>query len=357
MRVFWYLVLAALFSGVSCAESIQNQPPMWGYQLDGRINALISTNNSFLVGDDQGVYRLGYSRNLIWSYPASSSVKAVKQVDDAVLAASEDGFVRLFDVRGHLLWERTIPGYVGFPKALDMRDDVVLVGSMDGFVYMLGKNGDYKWKRHIGSYVTEISIYGESIIAVSDRQVYILDLNGGVKRNLNIKGYIRRASIAKEKAVVALDDKKLYLYDTNGMIIWDTNLNDDITALDAGEDILVGTKGGMVYDFALNGSRNWVANVTYHVLAVESGEGYGVVSTIEGKTILFSSHGNTRWYYETEGRSTIFDSYDNNIIAGTSHGRIFYSKLPKKDPATSMVMVGAVVVIFGVAAYMVFRNW
>ncbi|MBU0761707.1 MAG: PQQ-binding-like beta-propeller repeat protein [Candidatus Altiarchaeota archaeon] len=357
MKVFWWVLSVLLLTGNAFATSIQHQPPLWGYQLEGRVNTLVCSNNSLFVGDDRGIHNIGYSRNILWEYTTYSTVTSVDEQDNEVIVASSDGIIRSFGKNGQLLWERTVPGYVGLPKALKLDKDMILAGSMDGFVYLFDRKGTYRWKRQIGSYVTEIDLVGETIVAISDRQVYFLDLEGKVKRNLDIKGYIRKASVVQDKVAIALEDNKLYLYDLKGNILWDKDIVHDITSLDGKNDLILGTAGGIIYNLALNGSVNWMDNTTYPVLAVKDGGGYVIASTLEGKTILYSGLGKVRSYYSTEGRVLLFDACDNNIVAGTSKGRVFFSKIPKKDPMSTTLAIGGVFIVSLLAVYMVYRSW
>jgi hypothetical protein len=342
-------------SGVSGQDSL-SQPPLWSYQLEGRINSLTLDNSTILVGYDGGVQSLSYSKRVNWIYKTSAAVTAIK-ANETILVATSDGYVRMLDRGGRLLWERQVPGYIGYDSAADFGHDMIVCGSMDGFTYMFDKDGVYKWKRLIGSYVKAVHILNDTILAVSDRQIYLLDFDGRVKRNYNIRGIIRAYDLSGDKSTVALDDEYLYQYNKTGGIVWNYNLNEQANNIDTGYNLTVGTRDGKVLKFTKYGRVAWSKNVSDSILAFKADKDYVLVGTLDGKVILLSPDGSVRWYYDVVGRPAAIETYDTNIVSGTTTGRIYYTKMPKKDLKTSFEISAVVVGIVCLALVMVWRNW
>jgi WD40 repeat protein len=355
---FCAIIVVLLCMQYNVDADIQYRESDWSAQLDGRINALFCLNNSFIVSDESGLHRIDYNRKVMWSYPLLSQITAITERGGLVFVSSSDGHIRILELGGKLLFERGMPGYVGFPKALDFDGELFIAGSMDGFIYAFDRDGHYIWKRSVGSYATEVKIVDETIIAVSERQVYLLDREGGVRRNLNILGSIRKAAVDDEGISVAGEDKTLSYYNLSGGLIWSMEFDRDITSLDMGsETILAATNNGGLYSLCRNGSIKYQRDLIYPVVALKAAEGYGVVSTADGRTTLLSDMGGTRWHYDVDGRTTVLDSKDNNLVAGTTRGKLHYSRVAKKDPMASTLALLVVIIVIVICAYLVLKNW
>jgi len=351
------LLIACFFIASVSGESVYRQDPIWGYRLGGKVNSLAPLGNAILIGSESGLYLLDYNKALEWYHPTDEPVTSVSAHKDRIIASSSDGMLLLLDKTGKLVWDRRIPGYVGYDKALAADDGGILCGSMDGFVYMLDWKGTYLWKHLVGSYVTNVGIIRDNIIVVSDRQVYLLDPDGKVKRNLDIKGYIRSSAIGGDMVVVGMDDGVVRAYDLNGTALWANNLSENIGPMDMDGNITVGTKERHLTMLGSDGKLYWKLNVSDSVIAVASSPEFVLVGTMDNKVHLYSIGGALRWYYGTEGRPNTLSIRDRDAVSGTNAGRIYYSRIPKKDAITSLMLSAAVIVILAAMLALISKSW
>ncbi|MFH0863281.1 MAG: WD40 repeat domain-containing protein [Candidatus Altiarchaeota archaeon] len=347
-----------LLSGVSADNQVYKQAPMWAHHVPGKVSTLNALNDTTLIGGENGLYKVDYAKITAWFVETSGSVTAVKPLDDGrIIGASSDGSMKLVDAAGNVIWDRTVPGYVGYGNALDADDGGIICGSMDGYVYMLDLNGTYRWKHLVGSYVTYTRLLADRAIAVSDRQAYILDRDGKVRLNLNIVGYIRYAEVTEEEIIIGMSDGTLEVYDIDGSRMWGYKTGQNITAVDGDSNITVGTRERHVYHLSKDGTLLWELNMSDAVAAVRGDEGRILIGTQDGKSSLYTDQGGLKWFYETDGRPTALDMRGQHVISGTTTGWTYYSKLPTKDPATSFIVSVAVMAIVGASLLMVSRSW
>jgi hypothetical protein len=338
------------------ADGFYRQEPIWSYSLNGKANSVTALNESILVGAESGVYALDYDKGLLWFDGTQAAVTAVSSRGN-IVAAESDGTVLLLNRSGGIIWERQIPGYVGYDEAIDIWEGDIVCGSMDGFIYSFDNGGTFKWKHLIGSYVTNVKIVNDTIVAGSDRQVYLLDLDGRVRRNLGLSGFIRSFGVTDNVIAVGMDDGRLYGYDLRGNLRFSSDVGENIDAMDASGGIVLGTKEGHLMLFREDGRMLWKTNVTSGVIAVKSDGENILASTMGGKVELYDMDGLERWYYEPNGKATALSINGKNIVSGTSVGKVYYSRLIKRDSASSFMISVAVVLVIGAAILVVGKSW
>jgi len=352
------LVLAAviLLAATAQADGFYRQDPFWTYNLKGKVNSLLTQNDSVLVGSESGIYSIDYDKNLRWFYSTSSAVTALEG-HNSIIAAESDGTILLVNSSGGVIWERQVPGYVGYDQAIDIFGEEVVCGSMDGFIYAFDTLGAFKWKHLIGSYVTNVKIVNDTIIAVSDQQVYLMDLDGRVRRNLGLSGFVHSSAIMDNMITVAMDDGHIYSFDIQGKPMWTSEVGEYVDAMDAHSGIVVGTKEGHLMLLREDGKMLWKMNLTSDVIAVKTDGENILASTADGKVELYNIAGSMRWYYEPEGKATTLAINGRNMMAATSTGKVYYSRLIKRDSTSSFMISTAVVALIGAAILMVWKSW
>jgi len=213
------------------------------------------------------------------------------------------------------------------------------------------------WKHLVGSFVTGAYLLADRVVAVSDRQVYVLDVDGTVRLNLDISGYIRQAMVSEDLIVVGTDGGYLKAYGTNGEKRWEEKLGEYISVVDGNGNVTVGTREQHLFSYGENGKLRWKLNMTDGVVALKSTDDMVVVGTKDNKVFIYSSDGSLRWFYPTEGRASAIAVDNGNVLSGTTDGWIYYSKLPRRDMLGSFVIAVAVVVVVTAALTMVSRSW
>ncbi|MFH1055374.1 MAG: PQQ-binding-like beta-propeller repeat protein [Candidatus Altiarchaeota archaeon] len=357
MRRGLLVLIALICIETVSATSVYKQTPLWSQHVPGKVNSIKTLNNTILVGAENGVYSIDYNKRQLWFHPTGGSVTAIKVWNNTIAASSDGALVLLDTSTGRMLWERRIPGYVGYDSAIDANKDGILCGSMDGFVYMLDVNGTFKWKHLIGSYVTNVRLFDDMEVAVSDRQVYILDNEGKVRRNLDISGYIGASAITRDRIVVGMDEGGVYAYSPNGNVMWERNMSEYISAIDADVNVTVGTREKQLMRFTPDGELLWRVNTTESVIAIESRGDYVLASTRDNRVTMYGSGGTIRWYYETDGKASALSMNDRDVASGTTTGGVYYSKLPKRDVMASFMISAAIMLIAGAAIMVVYRTW
>jgi LPXTG-motif cell wall-anchored protein len=358
MRGATAAVIAFLLAQVAAADSeVFRQEPLWSRPFQGRISVIEPVDGGVLVGAENGVFLVDGSNVQRWYHPTGGAVTSISSVGGFIVAAS-DGSLLLLNESGGLEWDRHIPGYVGYDAAVDADGQSILCGSMDGFVYMLDRNGTFLWKHLVGSYVTGARIVGDTVVAVSDRQVYYLDLEGRVRRNLGLQGYIRSFAIAPEAVYVGMDDGFVYGYGLDGSLSWSRDLGEYVSAMDYDGNLTVGSKEMHLFRFGAGGGPMWALNLSDGVVAVKSGGGYVLASTLDDKVRLFNDRGVLMWFYDADGRavSLAFGGGDD-IYAGAATGRLYRSRMPQTGESSPALLAAAVLVLVGLAVFLVRRSW
>jgi outer membrane protein assembly factor BamB len=228
---------------------------------------------------------------------------------------------------------------------------------MDGFIYLFDRQGVFKWKRLIGSYVTNVRILPDRVVAVSDRQVYTLDLDGTVRRNLNISGFIHSSTITDDYIVTGMDDGVVYAHNLSGDLMWNHRVGSQVGSMVGAENITIGSADGQLIHFSGEGDVIFKRNLTDSIVSVESIGDYILAGTRDNKVHLYNSMGGLRWYYGTEGRPIVLSIQDRNILSGTTTGRVYYSKLPRRDVMLSFMLSAAIILLVGAAILVVSKSW
>ena len=345
------ILIMIIASSSVCPQNIPIQQPEWILKNGNPVHSMILTETNIIFGDEYGIESLGYIRNRVWRYPTDSPVTALKN-HKGIYASTSDGSIIKLNDSGKLIWSRDIPGYIGYGNALDADEYRLLTGSMDGFIYMFDTNKTFQWKRLIGSYVTNVKILEDRLIAISDRQVYIVDFDGRVRRNLNISGYIRRAAIMKDRIIVGMDDLNLIGYDLNGSVIFNNNIGSPITAIKADENILIGTQDGEIILFSKEGKQSWRYEMNQSIVDVKNTETGIFASTKDEKIIQFTLGGSPKWMFKTEGRANIIKAYDLNVVSATNLGGIYFVKTSRKESIFSLGMIISIILILSAAIFM-----
>jgi len=331
---------------------------MWSHQIPGKVNLVKALNDTVVVGGEDGVYLFDYDKNRRGFHATDAAVTSVRVLEDGkTVITTSDGTIRMLGGGLTPIWERTIPGYVGYDSAIDAVGGLIVCGSMDGYVYVFDNNGTYLWKHLIGSYVTNVRLLVDRIVAASDRQVYILDLDGRVRRNLDLTGYVRSAKITDTEILVGMSDGVLYAYNVTGGLTWNLKLNQHVSAIDVDGDITVGTRDKQIIRLRGDGVYMWVINVSDAVVSVRSDGGDVVAATLDGRVYAYNSRGVLVWYYEAEGRPSALSVSDGRVLAGTTVGRIYYSKIPRIEGTSSLIFIFAAAAILAVAFILAARSW
>lgn len=352
------LFVALLVAGSVCAQdAVYHQNPAWSQKLAGKVNTLAQAGGYILIGDDEGAYALDYGGGKKWFGITNDPVTSVKAVgDDVVVATTGSSIIRYFPNRS-AEWERLIPGYVGYDAAMDADRRGVLAGSMDGYVYMFDENGTYAWKHLVGSYVIYAKLLSDRVVAVSDRQVYILDTDGKVRRSLDITGYIRSATISGGDIIVGMSDGTVTAYTPDGNQSWAYNVTGYITDIDGSQNITVGSRDMHLTRLAADGSLIWRINTTSAVVAVKSSGQSILASTADNRVSVYSRDGKLRRYYDTDGKASALAIDGENMSWGTSTGLVYHAQLVERDSISSLNVSIAVLFIMLAAIIVVSRSW
>jgi hypothetical protein len=357
VKTAYIIILTLAFSGFASSSNLLEKDPLWTSTPGGRINSITALNNTLLVASDTGLHSLDYNKVYRWRYPTKSPVTAVHLSGNRIIASTQDGQIILMDLDGRIIWERTIPGYVGFDQAIDSNEDMIILGAMDGFVYALHWDGFYNWKRLVGTYVQDVRAYDDRIISVSDRQVYLLDTNSTVRMNLNIIGFIRSSAIGSETISIGLDDGALYNYCKDGYLNYRLNLAQYISSIDEGQDLIIGTREGTLIRIDDTGGIIWSANLSAAAVEVKTDGENILASTVDGRVTLFDSDGNVRWHLTTDDRPEKITLFGRNIAAATGEGRIILLRITERNVTDSIMMGAALIVIIISALLVVKSSW
>ena len=349
------IFLLLIFSGQALAQGMMIEPH-WTYVAGDKVNTIEPAEDGIYVGSDRGIKSIGYSKNFRWSYETFGEVNAIS-VGENILIGTSKGELKMLDKGGKILWEREMPGYIGYGGATDMNEAGIIAGSMDGYVYMFNTTSDYLWKRLIGSYVRNVRLLRDRIVAVSDRHVYFLDYDGTVRMSVNIPGRIRDCSILDDMIVIGMDDDIVYGYNLTGSLLWSFSAGERITGISVWEDIVVGTDRGRVMVADMGGRVKTVINASSTVSHVHDCRAGIVVATLDDRIGVYSRDGILRRYHYVEGRTTKVASRGDEIVSSTSMGNVYFMRVPVSDGLTSALVLAFAAFILVASSYIVARTW
>ena len=345
MRLFFYLFLALSTAAVSVDVAYQHSP-LWSYKIGGKVNSMEYNKDKIFVGSDDNIlYAISKNGYLSWKYPADNVITGLHAGDDIVFS-SMDGLIYMVDYNGTTKWSRRLPSYVGYDKAIHSRNGIVSVGLVNGVIYVLDKYGAEIGEYNTGGYVLETRVLEDRIIAVSDRQVFSLDLNGTLVGTFNLNKFVRTASVTDDYVVVGLNDGEVYCYDVSGTLFWAYKTDDQIGTVHADKNLVsAGTKNKRLFLFNVNSSLMWQRDTSDSIAATFISEPYVAVSTLDNKVYLYYTDGRLKWIYPTEGRVLNLLISDKYLISGTNGGWVDLSELPQKSKDEVMFVAASVAVL------------
>ena len=213
------------------------------------------------------------------------------------------------------------------------------------------------WKRLIGSYVTDVRLLSDRIVAISDRHVYLMDLDGTVRMSLNISGRIRESAILDDRIIVGMDDDKVYCYNLSGRIMWDMSTAGRITDISAKKQITIGTERGRAIRIGLDGTQISVLNASSVISQVLEPDAGIIIATLDDRISIYNKEGMLKRFYEVEGRTTVLTSAGYDIFSATSSGQVYFTRVPVSEGSTSSFILGFSAFILIASCYMVINTW
>lgn len=131
----------------------QNGDLRWKRKTDGYIIAVKEVYDRIITVSDKQIYSLALNGTTRRNFNLMGYIRSADISDNYVAVALGDGNLKFFDLRGELLWQRSIGDHVG---SIHIGDGIA-VGSRDEHLYLFDLNGNIKWKKDLNSSV--ISVY------------------------------------------------------------------------------------------------------------------------------------------------------------------------------------------------------
>lgn len=234
------------------------------------------------------------------------------------------------------MWSAPTGGNVFSSPATD--GDVVVVGSEDGSVYGFGAtDGAQRWTYETGMGVRSSPVLdsGLAVIGSDDGSLHAIDLAAGTGKWTAPIGFeiVSTPTVADGSVLVGAD--ALYAFDVaTGEQRWRSEL-DSVTvsspAVD-GDTAVIGTSGGMLYAFDLDGAQRWTADLGGAISSTPAiGDGVVYVSVADGTMHAVELADGTDVWTQELGDGLVSSPLvvDDHIVVGTRDGEVV-----ALDPAT-----------------------
>ncbi|MFH1403991.1 MAG: hypothetical protein ABIH11_06970, partial [Candidatus Altiarchaeota archaeon] len=170
--------------------------------------------------------------------------------------------------------------------------------------------------------------------------------------------YIRAASINDAGIALGLNNGRIVHYNKYGEQSWTRKTDDQIgTVRMKDRTILAGLRDGKILVFHDDGDLVYSQDLGSGVVSVDGNGVYTIAGTLDNRVYLTGPTGIVKWFMEFDGRlvSTYMDL--DNIIVGSTSGRLAYTRPPSRTPTESLIM-GATMMTVIVGGLLVFmRNW
>ena len=191
----------------------------------------------------------------------------------------------------------------------------IYISNNTGYLYSFSKEGELNWKVNYGGglFPKSVSITpdGNSVFVVgSDRKIYVLDINGNIKREFGCIGIDRQPLLVDNSSNIYFipgcqPPAKLISMDSTGQINWEYTL-DSNTLFDESSPAL-GYQGNIYYTYLVDSG-----NVKYS--RIESVDYYG----------------NCRWTYQFEQPDEwivmpLVCDKNGTVYCGSTNGYYYYA--------------------------------
>lgn len=314
--------------------------------LDGEIWSLSNNdfNNEILVGINKGIVSLDLKNNNIRNDYIGKDYLEVKKslsVDNEIFIKSYDG--KLFEIKNN--------------NKKMLMTDVLDIGSYEGNLFISTNNGLYKYRK--GNLKKSSSIIYD-FLSKTEGELYGINKNKiyNIKRNI----LIGQMSNRKEKIeqtyfiaypnslIIGLNNQGFELIKKSNNLVYHTELLDENVwhiSLSFDGNILISSDSPLLhyYDKNLNLKKSYDSNVYGYKNSVMTKEGVFIGSSNGVKLI---NNLDVEENITTEKVTTLNKINSNNIIAGTSDGKVFFIQdreiyhilsLEKEDPIFEVLYI------------------
>ncbi|HEX55004.1 MAG: hypothetical protein DRO95_02935 [Candidatus Altiarchaeales archaeon] len=302
------------------------------YTIGDSINSMALLDSKIVVGSDNNyIYLYEDYTNLKWSHNLGDEVNSVSISERYVAGGTVNGNVSVFDHNGTLIFQTKLDSYIPKARVISIMDDYMIVGTMDGFVYAFDiLDNEMLWRVKTDAYVVTLNLMDNEIVAVSDKRIFILDMEGEVMRTINFTSnvYIRSAHISENYIAIGLSNNDLVVVNLFGDEILRKNLYDNIGVLYLyGGYVAAGCRDKRVYIFDLVKDEGIKFDLSDVVVDVAMMDGNVVAVARDGNVYLLTLGGRTAYKYLVDGGESRALLSKDYLIVGTSLGGLYYFKL------------------------------
>lgn len=231
---------------------IDNGILQWRKEIDswvGYDNAIHLSENKIIFGLMNGwLYILDIMGNEISKRKLDAYIIAVSEFEDNIVAVSDKG-IYLFDENGNLKIMHTPRSYIR-SAAIYAQWVALALGNNSLEFYTINKNLEFS--HQLNEKIGAIAITERKILAGSkEGNLYIFDFNGNIKWKKNLKSSIKLVAFTNGNIFALTIDNKIFVMDERGEVQWSYETNEKISSVETGQNIVIGTDGGMLYFFNL----------------------------------------------------------------------------------------------------------
>ncbi len=354
-KTLFLVILCPLILLLSCVSAEQVNPTSIHSSKDSISSISVSDKCVAVGSEDNSLYFFDTNLDLRWRYESTDWVTSTALSDEFVVIGSLDNKITVLTHNEEVEWERYLETYVEYPHALDASGDTIAVGTRDGYLHIFDKGGELRSRQKTCAYLIFVKILEDSIIAVSDRQIHVFDLDGGKIKSTPLNSHIRSAYVSETHIAAGLGNNELTLFDKDGTLMWSRNLPDQIGSVYVSKNYVVaGLRDWSIHLFNINGEAKWRKQLSDSVISVSTEGNHVLAATLDERLHLFNLNGVTRWEYLTKGRVKDMQITRLGVFAGTSFGETYYFRVSNDTP--SMIFVISVTIIVLVVAFAMFLN-
>ncbi len=342
-----HIIILCIYFLINCSTADERFPEKI-FSVNYTVNSIAGSDHYIAVGADNNmIYLFDKNGDLIWSRMLSENTTSVSidKRNEFIASTTLDKKLFLHSIAGDREWNAETEDYLEYSKALSVSGDTVAAGTRTGFIHLI-QEGEEKWRIKADSYILQVKIDDNLVKAVSDKRVYIFNLEGRLLLNRSFPDYIRSTAVSREYVAAGLGNNELYLIDNTGNLLWNTFLPDQIGVIDSSDYVVCGLRNGEVYIYDLNGKQINRFRLDGPVVSISTYASKVVADTLNENLYILDVYGDVEWSQETQGyiKSSIITR--NYLMAGSTMGEIYHLRI-FKDPEQMRTVT--VIVVLGLS--------
>ncbi|MFH1789128.1 MAG: PQQ-binding-like beta-propeller repeat protein [Candidatus Altiarchaeota archaeon] len=332
--------------------------PLWDRALPGAVNYVRIVGREILVGSGGNtITLLTTTGRILWAKTFESGITGIALSNDYVGVSLTSGELILLDHGGERIWSRRTDSYIGYADALLLIDDGFYAGDMSGVISLFDLSGNLLWKGTSDAYVISLNRLDDTVLAVSDKGVYVLE-DSRINQMITVDGYVRAARLETELSALSSSGGEIIIFDAGGEALWNKSLGETVgTVYSSSDGVVAGSREENIHVFDENGEARWSNRLDGSITKVYLNAEYVIAGSTNNKVYAFNWRGRPVWVNTEDSGVSDFDANEVALVYGTSQGRLKYFVLTSKSTEQAYI-AGALIGVTLLAGFvMLVMHW